>query len=220
MRPVIIAPSLLAANFASLEVDVQQMVNAGITHLHYDVMDGHFVPNISFGVPVIASITQKFSLVHDVHLMISHPELYFDAFVKAGASIITFHYEVGQDLTTMMQWIHTLHQLGVKAGISIKPKTAAKVLLPLLSHVDLVLIMSVEPGFGGQTFMASALDKIKELRTVIDQQHLKTLIEVDGGIDANTGKACRQAGADILVAGSYLFGHQDFKIRLEGLMHE
>jgi ribulose-phosphate 3-epimerase len=220
MRPIHIAPSILAANFASLETDIKRMIQHHVEYLHYDIMDGHFVPNLSFGVPVVASITKAFKVIHDVHLMIEKPRDYFDAFIQAGANIITFHYEVGTDVRTMLSWIDYLHQHKVKAGISIKPKTPVDVLLPLIKNVDLCLVMSVEPGFGGQTFLSSALDKITWLRKQIDNTNSKALIEVDGGINAETGKQCRLAGADILVAGSYLFNHPQLKEAIQSLRDE
>jgi ribulose-phosphate 3-epimerase len=220
MRPIHIAPSILAANFASLETDIKRMIQHHVEYLHYDIMDGHFVPNLSFGVPVVASITELFKVIHDVHLMIEKPRDYFDAFIQAGATIITFHYEVGTDVKTMLSWIDYLHQHKVKAGISIKPKTPVDVLLPLIKNVDLCLVMSVEPGFGGQMFLSSALDKITWLRKQIDNTNSKALIEVDGGINAETGKQCRLAGADILVAGSYLFNHPQLKDAIQSLRDE
>jgi ribulose-phosphate 3-epimerase len=152
--------------------------------------------------------------------MIEKPRDYFDAFIQAGATIITFHYEVGTDVNTMLSWIDYLHQHKVKAGISIKPKTPVEVLLPLIKDIDLCLVMSVEPGFGGQTFLSSALDKITWLRKQIDNTNSKALIEVDGGINAETGKQCRLAGADILVAGSYLFNHPQLKEAIQSLRDE
>jgi ribulose-phosphate 3-epimerase len=220
MRPIHIAPSILAANFASLETDIRRMIQHHVEYLHYDIMDGHFVPNLSFGAPVVASITKLFKVTHDIHLMIEKPRDYFDAFIHAGATIITFHYEVGNDVKTMLTWINYLHQHKVKAGISIKPKTPVEVLLPFISIVDLCLVMSVEPGFGGQTFLSNALDKITWLRKQIDHTTSKALIEVDGGINAETGKQCRLAGADILVAGSYLFNHPQLKDAIESLRDE
>ena len=220
MRPIQIAPSLLAANFTSLETDVKRMMQHQIEYLHYDVMDGHFVPNLSFGVPVVASVTKLFNLIHDVHLMIEKPRDYFDAFINAGASIITFHYEVGNDVKTMLNWIDYLHHHKVKAGISIKPNTPVEVLKPFLSIVDICLVMSVEPGFGGQTFLSSALDKITWLRKQIDDTQSKALIEVDGGINNITAKQCRLAGVDILVAGSYLFNHPQLTEAFKFLRNE
>jgi ribulose-phosphate 3-epimerase len=220
MRTIHLAPSLLAADFSSLNADVKRMVDQHVTYLHYDIMDGHFVPNISFGAPVVASISKRFQVIHDVHLMIEKPRDYFDAFIQAGANLITFHHEVGNDEKTMLSWIQYLHQHQVKAGISIKPNTPVEVLKPFILHADLFLIMSVEPGFGGQTFLPSALGKIQTLRTLIDQSKANALIEVDGGINAETAKVCREAGVDILVAGSYLFNHPDLKLAIQSLLHE
>jgi ribulose-phosphate 3-epimerase len=220
MRPIQIAPSLLAADFAFLEKDVQRMLQHHVEYLHYDIMDGHFVPNLSFGVPVVERLTKLFKVNHDVHLMIEKPRDYFDAFIRAGANIITFHFEVGKDVKTMFSWIDYLHQHHVKAGISIKPNTPAEVLKPFLAHVDLFLVMSVEPGFGGQKFLSTALDKISWLRKQIDFAKSKALIEVDGGINEKTGKQCRLAGVDILVAGSYLFNHPHLKEAFQSLRNE
>lgn len=220
MRKILIAPSLLASNFLKLETEVKRVVDAKADYLHYDVMDGHFVPNISFGLPVVSALTSTTNIVHDVHLMISNPATYFEAFAKAGANIITFHFETAKDLKMMQSWIQQLHGLGVKAGISIKPQTKVEVLKPLLGLVDLILVMSVEPGFGGQTFLPSAIEKIKWLRHQLDEATLKTLIEVDGGINLETSKPCIDAGADILVAGSYLFKHTNLAKAIKQLKHE
>jgi len=220
MKKILIAPSLLASDFLHLEADVKALISAKADYLHYDVMDGHFVPNISFGLPIVSAITSKYSIVHDVHLMISHPADYFEAFVKAGASIITFHFETAPNVATIKRWINQLHRLGVKAGISIKPKTKVEVLKPILELVDLILVMSVEPGFGGQPFLPSALAKISWLRTLIDEKKSNTLIEVDGGINLETSKLCIAAGVDILVAGSYLFKQNNFNKAIQALKHE
>ena len=214
MKKTFVAPSILSADFNKLGDEITLVENAGAEFLHFDVMDGHFVPNISFGVPVLKSIANSHKMINDVHIMISDPLFYTDKFIKAGAQYLTFHYEACKDDHEVHEVIHLIHELGAKAGLSIKPNTPVEVITPFLNHLDLVLIMSVEPGFGGQAFMDNALGKISYLRKIIDERGLNCFIEVDGGINNETAKLCKEAGVDILVAGSYLFGHEDIKDRI------
>ena len=210
-----VSPSILSADFAHLGSDCRAVLDAGAQMLHYDVMDGHFVPNISFGMPVLKSLHKALpDAFYDVHLMIDDPLTYAEPFAKAGASLITFHLECGCDTAATLARIKAL---GCKTGLSVKPHTSVQALFPYLDQLDLALVMSVEPGFGGQKFMPLALDKIRALREEIDRRGLSCLVEVDGGVDAVTGPACVEAGADVLVAGSAVFGAADPAAAVAGL---
>ena len=210
-----VSPSILSADFAHLGSDCCAVLDAGAQMLHYDVMDGHFVPNISFGMPVLKSLHKALpDAFYDVHLMIDDPLTYAEPFAKAGASLITFHLECGCDTAATLARIKAL---GCKTGLSVKPHTSVQALFPYLDQLDLALVMSVEPGFGGQKFMPMALDKIRALREEIDRRGLSCLVEVDGGVDAVTGPACVEAGADVLVAGSAVFGAADPAAAVAGL---
>ena len=210
-----VSPSILSADFAHLGSDCRAVLDSGAQMLHYDVMDGHFVPNISFGMPVLKSLHKALpDAFYDVHLMIDDPLTYAEPFAKAGASLITFHLECGCDTAATLARIKAL---GCKTGLSVKPHTSVQALFPYLDQLDLALVMSVEPGFGGQKFMPMALDKIRALREEIDRRGLSCLVEVDGGVDAVTGPACVEAGADVLVAGSAVFGAADPAAAVAGL---
>ncbi len=175
--------------------------------LHFDVMDAHFVPNISFGVPVLASLHKAIpTAFYDVHLMMTHPVDYVEAFAKAGASLINFHAECDDDISEVLDMVQ---QAGCLVGLTIKPETPVEVLLPYLDSLDLVLVMSVEPGFGGQSFQWSALEKVEQLAALRDMHGASYLIEMDGGVDENTAPACVAAGADVLVSGSAIYGAAD-----------
>lgn len=210
-----VAPSVLSANFAELKKDLDSIKECNADWIHYDVMDGHFVPNISFGYSILKDVSRVSDLYLDVHLMISDPRKYAKNFIDAGASMIVFHIEAMENEESVYELINYLKENNVEVGISIKPGTPVSAIEKYLKYIDLVLVMSVEPGFGGQSFMPIALDKIKDLSVLKEKHHF--LIEVDGGINAETGKLCKYAGADVLVAGSYVFNAQDRKKAIESL---
>jgi ribulose-phosphate 3-epimerase len=202
----IIAPSLLAANFLELGKACAMLNESEAAWFHLDVMDGSFVPNISFGLPVIEQIRKATTKVCDVHLMIVHPEKYIEAFKKAGADILTVHYETCQELANTLAQIKAE---GMKTGVAINPNTDAIVLAPFIKDIDLVCVMSVYPGFGGQKFIESTYEKVKTLKQIILDAHAATLIEIDGGVDTNNAAALTAAGADVLVAGTTVFKAAD-----------
>jgi len=209
-----ISPSILAANFASLGSEIESVRSAD--YLHFDVMDGVFVPNISVGLPVLASVRKITDMKLDVHLMITSPSRYITRFVEAGADIVVFHVEAEKPENTGAA-IDDIHRLGKMAGLSVKPGTPADALMPYIDVLDIILVMTVEPGFGGQGFMYDMLQKIEKLRQVIDGRGLNCELEVDGGINPETSKLCIAAGANVLVAGSDIFNERDRAARIAEL---
>ena len=203
-----IAPSILSADFANLERDIRNIAENGGDWVHVDVMDGIFVPNITIGIPVVKALRPVTDLPLDVHLMIDRPIRYVEDFVKAGADYVTIHIEADQPQNTL-DALDKIHALGCKAGIVLKPKTPVEAAIPYLEKCDLILIMTVEPGFGGQKFMADMMPKLVQLREWLDDINPDCLLEVDGGVDVNTHTICKESGADVLVAGSAYFKAED-----------
>ena len=202
MKHTIVAPSILSADFLHLGEAIRLVEESEAEWVHCDIMDGHFVPNISYGIPIVKAVRPATKKVVDCHLMIEHPELYVEAFVAAGADMITVHQEACVHLDRQVAQIH---DLGCKAGVALNPATPVETLVDILHAVDMVLIMSVNPGFGGQKFIPRALDKVRRLRALAPD----LLIQVDGGVNAETGAELVAAGADVLVAGSYVFGAKE-----------
>ena len=203
-----IAPSILSADFVNLERDIRALKDNGADFVHVDVMDGHFVPNITIGIPVVAAIRKITDLPLDVHLMIDRPIRYVEDFVKAGADYLTIHVEADQPQNTM-DALDKIRALGCKAGIVLKPKTPVEAAIPYLEKCDMILVMTVEPGFGGQKFMADMMPKVKQLREWMDDINPNCMIEVDGGVDSVTHEICKENGAEVLVAGSAYFGSEN-----------
>ena len=210
MSNIIIAPSILSGDFANLANDIKNLENSGADWIHVDVMDGHFVPNLTIGAPVVKALKKVANIPLDVHLMISNPEKYIEDFALAGSDIITFHYEATKEKTKEV--IDLIKSFGKKVGLSVKPKTSVSEILEYIPMVDLVLVMTVEPGFGGQKFMEDCALKIREL-----SQYKNIIIEVDGGINDKTAKVCKDYGVNALVAGNFVFSSSNMKEAIASL---
>lgn len=211
----IASASILSADFCNLGRDIVRAEEAGCEYIHFDVMDGVFVPNISYGIPILKAVKKIVKGTLDVHLMIIDPKKYVRDFAESGADIITFHSESKSDV---METIKEIHSFGKKAGLAIKPNTPVSDIEQYLEHIDMLLVMTVEPGFGGQGFISETLEKIAEAKKIIDGKGLNVPIQVDGGINAKTAEQVKNAGAEILVAGSYLFGADDMESAVKSLI--
>lgn len=209
-----VSPSILSADYASLKTEIEKVKHGGADMLHVDVMDGHFVPNISIGPPVVKSIRKATDMFLDCHLMISEPYNYIDAFVKSGADLISFHVESESDV---QKTIDKITESGVKPALVLKPGTPAEAVFPYLDKISMVLVMTVEPGFGGQSFMTDMLPKITAIRKKAEEVNPQLMIQVDGGIVPETAKLCVKAGADVLVSGSFIFGAENIGNAIESL---
>ena len=211
-----IAPSILSADFSKLGEEIEDIKRGGADYVHFDVMDGEFVPNISIGIPVLKSVRKTTDMFLDVHLMIDRPVRYAEVFCKAGADLVMFHVE-SDTADNISKAIDIVKACGKKVGLSVKPKTPAESIYPFIDRLDMVLVMTVEPGFGGQSFMYDQLPKIKQLREEIDLRGIDCDLEVDGGVDPTTAKLCKEAGANVLVAGSAVFGKVDRAFQIEAI---
>ena len=219
MKEIIVSPSILAADFLNLGEEIKKIKEAGAKFLHFDVMDGHFVNNISFGLPVLKEISKEHLLINDVHLMIDNPIEFYKEFYESGADYLTIHIEVIKDFEDFLTIYNYAKENNKKIGVSIKPKTDFGLILKYLEYVDLVLVMSVEPGFGGQSFIETSLDTIKKLANIKKEKGYNYIIEVDGGINKETSLKCIDSGVDSLVAGSFIFKSKDYKKSVEELKH-
>ena len=217
MKRPIISPSVLNADLVHFDNEVKKIKDAGMNWIHFDVMDGRFVEAVKFEMPLLKELSSKVDLFKDVHIMIANPLEMVDEFKNVGADQLTFHYEACKDDKEVLEVINKIHKCDMKAGISIKPATPVEKIFPFLKDLDIILVMSVEPGRGGQKFMEPSLERIAALRKEIDKVGSKALISVDGGINDVTAPKCLEAGVDVLVVGQYLFGHEDFLARYERL---
>lgn len=211
-----IAPSILSADFTKLGAEIEDIKRGGADYVHFDVMDGEFVPNISIGVPVLKSVRKSTDMFLDVHLMIDRPVRYAEVFCKSGADLVMFHVEA-DTADKISEAIDIVKACGKKVGLSVKPNTPAEAIYPFLDRLDMVLVMTVEPGFGGQSFMHDQLPKIKQFRNEIDSRGSECELEVDGGIDPVTAKLVKEAGANVLVAGSAVFGKADRATQIKAI---
>ena len=204
-KELIISPSVLSLDYANVSEQLKVLDSSKAKWMHFDVMDGHFVPNLTFGPDILKGFKKAVDMFMDVHIMVSDPVKYAPIFIKAGADLVTFHLEACKDIEECVELCRTIRSMGAKAGVSVRPKTPIDAVLPYLHEMDLFLVMSVEPGFGGQSFMEDQLEKVRVLRKEIDDKNLDVRIEIDGGINQDTAKLALAAGCDTLVAGSYVF---------------